>query len=587
LSKPAADTLSALKQAMVGTARALARRKREFAPPPFTSLPEPRELTTGRALLDRQALFLRFHNTALHRRHRPHDPASARLFDMLEQLRTEAAGSEGMAGVLHNLNELAHTQVRGIRQSGAALSLPQAVEWRARGIIGGQLLGMPLDDLLQPHANALAELEPVLARMASQCREQTLYAATALELIETLALISRAPEPDHGPAQESADDAPQSEGGQQPSGEQMPQAAGDETSADSGATQMARSLQESPTPTAHQQQVQAEEEATNAPFPHGHNRQSGNVPAYHTFTTQHDEIVVASALAPPQELEQLRGQLDARVEQFRSITARLASQLQRLLLAQQARRWMYDEEDGIIDNRKLARIITQPGYELIYKREQDTDFRDTVFTLLIDNSGSMRGRPITMAAICADILSRTLERCGVKTEILGFTTKEWKGGQSYKDWMKRGKPPKAGRLNDLRHIIYKSADMSWRKAHRNLGLMLKDGLLKENIDGEAILWACQRLLARPEQRRILMVISDGAPVDDSTLSANAGNYLDLHLREVIATVETHMPIELVAIGIGHDVTRYYKRAVTISDLEKLGETMTRQLTELFVQKKGK
>jgi cobaltochelatase CobT len=242
---------------------------------------------------------------------------------------------------------------------------------------------------------------------------------------------------------------------------------------------------------------------------------------------------------------------------------------------------MFDQDDGIIDNRKLTRLIIHPEEEQIYKREHDTDFRDTVVTLLIDNSGSMRGRPITMAALSADLMARTLERCGVKTEILGFTTKEWKGGASYKEWLKAGKPAQAGRLNDLRHIIYKPADISWRKAKKNLGLMLKDGILKENIDGEAILWAAERLLSRPEQRRILMVISDGAPVDDSTLSANTGNYLDRHLRDVIELVETKMPIELLAIGIGHDVTRYYKHAVTISEIEKLGEAMTEQLTGLF------
>ncbi|MDE3061186.1 MAG: cobaltochelatase subunit CobT, partial [Pseudomonadota bacterium] len=277
----------------------------------------------------------------------------------------------------------------------------------------------------------------------------------------------------------------------------------------------------------------------------------------------------------------LRRQLDLRLSQFEGLTTRLAGRLQRLLMARQARHWIFDEEDGLIDSRKLSRVIVHPDYGQIYKREKDTEFRDTVVTLLIDNSGSMRGRPITIAALSADIISRTLERCGVKVEVLGFTTREWKGGNAYKQWIKEGRPAFPGRLNDLRHIIYKPADMSWRKSRRNLGLMLKDGILKENIDGEAILWACDRLLQRPEQRRILMVISDGAPVDDSTLSANGGSYLDQHLREVIALVENKMPIELVAIGIGHDVTRYYQRAVTISDIDKLGETMTEQLVELF------
>jgi cobaltochelatase CobT len=317
------------------------------------------------------------------------------------------------------------------------------------------------------------------------------------------------------------------------------------------------------------------------PYPFNHNEKVAQ--AYHAYTTQFDEVVSASALAGTVELDSLRRQLDQKLVQFQSMTSRLAGKLQRLLMAKQARRWIFDEEDGMIDSRKLARLIIHPEYEQYYKREKDTEFRDTIVTLLIDNSGSMRGRPITIAALSADIISRTLERCGVKVEVLGFTTREWKGGNSFKQWVKDGKPARPGRLNDLRHIVYKSADASWRKSRRNLGLMLKEGILKENIDGEAILWACDRLLARPEQRRILMVISDGAPVDDSTLSLNSGSYLDQHLREVIAKVENHTPVELVAIGIGHDVTRYYKRAVTISEIDKLGETMTEQLATLFAE----
>jgi cobaltochelatase CobT len=332
-----------------------------------------------------------------------------------------------------------------------------------------------------------------------------------------------------------------------------------------------------------QQQGQDMDAPQNASYPLNRNAAEA-AQAYHVYTKDYDEIVSAHDLATPSELEYLRSQLDERLSQFKTITAKLASKLQRLLLARQARSWIYDESDGMIDNKKLARLIIHPDYEFIYKREKDTEFRDTVVTLLIDNSGSMRGRPITIAALSADIISRTLERCGVKVEVLGFTTREWKGGLSYKQWMKDGKPKEPGRLNDLRHIVYKSADASYRKASKNFGLMLKDGILKENIDGEAIEWACDRLLKRPEERRILMMISDGAPVDDSTLSTNTSTYLDTHLRDVIAKVENSMPIELVAIGIGHDVTRYYKRAVTISDINKLGETMTEQLTELFSKK---
>lgn len=302
---------------------------------------------------------------------------------------------------------------------------------------------------------------------------------------------------------------------------------------------------------------------------------------YKVYTPAFDEVVEADALCDTEELIRLRSQLDRQLAHLQGVVSRLANRLQRRLMAQQTRSWDFDLEEGLLDTGRLSRVVTNPEYPLSYKLEKDTEFRDTVVTLLIDNSGSMRGRPITIAAICADILARTLERCGVKVEILGFTTKAWKGGQSRERWVEQGKPEKPGRLNDLRHIVYKGADMPWRRGRKNLGLMLREGLLKENIDGEALLWAHNRLLARPELRRILMVISDGAPVDDATLSANPGSYLERHLRDVIEWIETRSSIELTAIGIGHDVTRYYKRAVTITDAEELGGTMMKNLTELF------
>ncbi|MBY0356139.1 MAG: hypothetical protein K2Q12_10500, partial [Rickettsiales bacterium] len=302
---------------------------------------------------------------------------------------------------------------------------------------------------------------------------------------------------------------------------------------------------------------------------------------YRIYTERFDEAVPAHQLASAEELARLRGQLDQKLSQVRGTFARLSAQLQRLLLARQQRSWEFDLEDGVINTARLARVVASPAYRQIYKQEKEAPFKDTVITLLLDNSGSMRGRPITIAALSADILARTLERAGVKVEILGFTTRDWKGGLSYKDWVKQGRPAKPGRLNDLRHIIYKSADQPLVRARRNLGLMLKDGLLKENIDGEALLWAYQRLLLRPEARRILMVISDGAPVDDATLSANFPGYLDRHLREIIAHVEQDKNVELLAIGIGHDVGRYYARSVTLSDISRLGETMAKELVKLF------
>ena len=302
---------------------------------------------------------------------------------------------------------------------------------------------------------------------------------------------------------------------------------------------------------------------------------------YHVFTNQFDEEISAEDLCDTDELTRLRNYLDKQLANLQGVVARLANRLQRRLMAQQNRSWDFDLEEGYRDPARLVRVIIDPMQPLSFKQERDTKFRDTVVSLVLDNSGSMRGRPITVAATCADILARTLERCGVSVEILGFTTKAWKGGQAREKWLKEGKPASPGRLNDLRHIIYKSADAPWRRARRNLGLMMREGLLKENIDGEALLWAHNRLIARPEQRKILMMISDGAPVDDSTLSVNPGNYLERHLRAVIDLIETRSPVELLAIGIGHDVTRYYRRAVTIVDAEELAGAMTEQLASLF------
>jgi cobaltochelatase CobT len=302
---------------------------------------------------------------------------------------------------------------------------------------------------------------------------------------------------------------------------------------------------------------------------------------YQPYTTAFDQTVEADELCDADELARLRHQLDQQLAHLQGVVGRLANRLQRRLMAKQTRAWEFDLEEGMLDAGRLARIVANPLHSLSFKQEKDTDFRDTVVTLLIDNSGSMRGRPISVAAMSADILARTLERCGVKVEILGFTTRAWKGGQSREKWVVEGKRPSPGRLNDLRHIIYKAADTPWRRARRSLGLMLREGILKENIDGEALMWAHNRLIARHEQRRILMVISDGAPVDDSTLSVNSGSYLERHLRDVISWIEETSPVDLVAIGIGHDVTRYYRRAVTIMDAEELGGTMMAQLADLF------
>ena len=306
---------------------------------------------------------------------------------------------------------------------------------------------------------------------------------------------------------------------------------------------------------------------------------------YKAYTNKHDEVKYAEDLESDEEIARLRKNLDQQLTNLQSIIAKLANKLQRQLLAKQNRSWEFDLEEGALDASKLSRVIIDPFHSLSYKKEKETEFKDTVVTLLIDNSGSMRGRPISVAAICADILSRTLERCSVKVEILGFTTKNWKGGKSREQWNLSNKPKNPGRLNDLRHIIYKSADKPWRQSKKNIGLMLKEGLLKENIDGEALLWAYKRITTRKEERKILMVISDGAPVDDSTLSVNSGDYLEKHLKQTVKWIEGNSNIEILAIGIGHDVTRYYGKAVKIADVQELGDVMINQLTNLFSEKK--
>ncbi len=308
---------------------------------------------------------------------------------------------------------------------------------------------------------------------------------------------------------------------------------------------------------------------------------------YKIFTSKFDEIAKAENLEKQDEILRLRKNLDQQLINFQDLITKLANKLQRQLLAIQNRSWEYDLEEGLLDSSKLTRIIIDPQNSLSFKKEKEFEFKDTIVTLLIDNSGSMRGRPITIAALCADILSRTLERCNVKVEILGFTTKNWKGGQSREDWNKNGKPQYPGRLNDLRHIIYKSADTNWRQSKKNLGLMLKEGLLKENIDGEAILWAFNRLKKRKEERKILMVISDGAPVDDSTLSVNSGDFLEKHLKKVVKTIQDNKDFEILAIGIGHDVSRYYKKAIKITDVQELGDVMIKQLSQMFEKKPKK
>lgn len=556
------------------------------------SLPEASVATAtrhARAQVDLAALALKHHAPALHEAHRPADANAAAMFDALEEIRLESIGAARFPGMQHNL-ALRHSvafEIKGwqqLRRDQAKQALTDVVAMLAREAI----TGAPPPENIAP---LVATLRPWVERTARKhldglkhhLHSQSAFAAQVQEILYELKLLTHRPAPTEG-----------GEGGEQPVdavGHQKPP----EEDATDAATPTPVSVDGPPEDAAPDASPQAapptdgaDEPADATPrekLPNTPPTRAGIAAElakqYHAFTTQFDEIVPARALATAEELDKLFALLMEKLRLYHTVTSRLATRLQRLLLAQQTRQWMYELEDGLIDNARLAGIVARPDITTIYKLERDTEFRDTVVTLLIDNSGSMRGRPITIAALSADILARTLERCGVKVEILGFTTRDWKGGHARKAWLEAGRPIYPGRLNDIRHIIYKSADERLNRARHSLGLMLKDGLLKENIDGEALLWAHQRLMARREQRKILMVISDGAPVDDATLSANSGGYLDRHLRDTIAGIERGGDVELLAIGIGHDVTRYYSRAITLHDVEQLGDAMLAQITELF------
>jgi cobaltochelatase CobT len=557
----------------------------------------PRDLTPMdaariRGFADQMALRIAHHDVAAHARARPASPLGQPIYDGIEQARIEAIGANALGGVRENLKAVMEQgwAKRSFNQVEALANPPMAevVSLLVRERLTGEAppaMAQPLVNLFRAEIEAKAGAD--LDRLSEAVQDQKTYARIARAIIRDLTMGDD--------LSDSPDDADDEAGGE----EGEPEASEDDDEGDGeGQSPQQSALDDSETThreseDADSQMMQAEEdpnaEETDEPPEMGDGEQparpdlkgEGRVVTYKVFTTAHDEIVAAEELCEAEELTRLRAYLDQQLASLSNVVSRLANKLQRKLLAQQNRSWSFDLEEGILDVARLTRVIVDPTAPLSFKEEKDTEFRDTVVSILIDNSGSMRGRPIMVAAVCADILARTLERCGVKTEVLGFTTRAWKGGSAREDWLKAGKPPQPGRLNDLRHIIYKAADAPWRRARRNLGLMMREGLLKENIDGEALLWAHQRLLGRPEARRILMVISDGAPVDDSTLSVNSGHYLERHLREVIGEIEARSPVQLIAIGIGHDVTRYYRRAVTIVDVEQLAVAIVDQLAGLF------
>jgi cobaltochelatase CobT len=543
-----------------------------------------------RGAADGAALWLAHHNPKTHQKHCPALEGAKAIFEAAERARVEAIGSQHMKGVGKNLEAALNQryETRQIEAPGSAdeASISEVVRLLLREQLSGakppKNLSMVMD-LWRPWIQNRAG--DLLQELKHTLEDQAQFAELSRRLIGAL-------ESDLGDSasdqDESSDNDDQSDSGDSQSEQDGEQSAAGEDQSDSDDSQSMDDAGEAGV-SEDGEIMDAEstddgigdEESPNADVTGGHANSAADNKNYRVFDTKFDEVIAAADLCDPEELDRLRVMLDRHMENVSSIVGKLANRLQRKLMAHQNRSWDFDLEEGILDAAKLHRVVTQPLSPLSYKQEQDTKFRDTVVTLLLDNSGSMRGRPITIAAVTADILARTLERCGVKVEILGFTTRAWKGGQSRELWQQAGKPTNPGRLNDLRHIIYKPADAPWRRARKSLGLMLREGILKENIDGEALLWAHDRLLVRNEDRRIMMVISDGAPVDDSTLSVNSGSYLERHLRQVISYIETRSPVELLAIGIGHDVTRYYRRAVTITDVEQLGGAVVGQLTDLF------
>jgi cobaltochelatase CobT len=556
--------------------------------------PSPLDAAILRGLADSMALRLACHDEAIHRRFAPENPAARSLFDAVEQARVEAIGSRRMEGVASNLTAMLddrfHRGPYAEVTERADAPLDDAVAMMVRERLTGlqpPAAARRIVDLWRPYVEEKAGGQ--LDRLDASILDQRAFARSIHKLLASLDMAADSLADAEEDEDESGGDAPPDDA-DAADGESQEEQARDkmemEASEDSADEVEEGAMEAADAPSGEfpdeAEAGEADEAAENKPSPPSGAERRG--PDYKAFTTRFDETINAEELCEPEELQRLRDYLDKQLQNLSSVVARLANRLQRRLMAQQNRSWEFDLEEGMLDPARLSRVIIDPQQPLSFKREKDMDFRDTVVTLLIDNSGSMRGRPITVAATCADILARTLERCGVKVEILGFTTRAWKGGQSREAWLQAGKPPAPGRLNDLRHIIYKSADAPWRRARKNLGLMMREGLLKENIDGEALDWAHQRLVGRSEQRRILMMISDGAPVDDSTLSVNSGNYLERHLRHVIEEIETRSPVELIAIGIGHDVTRYYRRAVTIVDAEELGGAMTEKLAELFDEK---
>ncbi|TIT33649.1 MAG: cobaltochelatase subunit CobT [Mesorhizobium sp.] len=555
------------------------------------------DIAITRGLGDSMALKRACHDVRIHSKLAPEGKAARAIYDAVEQARVEAIGSRAMQGVADNIGSMLEDKYAKANLVDVKDKADAPIEEALALMVREKLTGRPvpksgerLVELWRPWVEEKAKAD--LDGLSEKLEDQQAFARVVREMLASMEMAEELGDDQETEDSEDNDDnQPQGEeqseeGGEDDSGSEQSQSEDAEASADD--EQSAET--EASDATADDLSDDDDADAETPGEARRNDNPFTNLPKeidYKVYTSAFDETVGAEELCEEEELDRLRAFLDKQLANLSGVVGRLANRLQRRLMAQQNRSWDFDLEEGYLDPARLVRVVIDPMQPLSFKQERDTKFRDTVVTLVLDNSGSMRGRPITVAATCADILARTLERCGVSVEILGFTTRAWKGGQAREKWLKDGKPPNPGRLNDLRHIIYKSADHPWRRARRNLGLMMREGLLKENIDGEALLWAHNRLIARPEQRKILMMISDGAPVDDSTLSVNPGNYLERHLRAVIELIETRSPVELLAIGIGHDVTRYYRRAVTIVDAEELAGAMTEQLASLFAEESAK
>ena len=597
--------LDRFKQALTGAARAIGhdaeaevswtadapamQGKSLRVPMPGRTLPAD-QATEARGFADSFALRLRHHDEALHRRGMPAEPGARASYDAIERVRYEALGENNYAGMRENLAAMTELRTQSDPIVRATSSDEVPIQTALALMLREQLTGQPIPEAARAGVELMREhiesrTGDDFERLALTLDDQKAFQSLAMDMLRHLQLVEAEPVDESGEdedgEEESGKDEQDSDDKDEDQGQELRQ---EQVAGESGEGEGDEETEQEVESETEMSEGDVGDEGEEGMMPVRPNRPWTDLPEtfdYKVFTEEFDEIVEATELCDFEELDRLRAYLDSQLTGLQGVVTRLANRLQRRLMAQQNRSWDFDQEEGLLDAARLARVVVSPGHSLSYKIERDQEFKDTVVTLLIDNSGSMRGRPISIAAISADIMARTLERCGVKVEILGFTTRAWKGGQSREKWLASGKPAMPGRLNDLRHIVYKQADEPYRRARKSLGLMMREGLLKENIDGEALIWAHNRLLARPEDRRILMVISDGAPVDDSTLSVNSAGYLETHLRKVIDWIERQSPVQLVAIGIGHDVTRYYKRAVTIMDVEQLGGTIIEQLAGLF------